>query len=366
VLFERGGIWYEELDINNVNGNATARITFGNYGTGDLPIIDGGGTLSGESVNNGRQWCIGGSGSKMSYITIDGFECRFTSAYGIAFEDVSAGSVGNTVQNCYIHDTGNGDFGYHNQLEFTEYMFGNAYGTKFLNNKVGNCYGHNCMQIHGDTGGPLIQGNQCYGWTHVCIDMKYVQGAVVDSNVVGNGLGNEPEAQAFHVENGTTSYTGDVTWMHNIVSGIYPGPTLYTAFQCQDAGGPITCRAFNNTVYGIGNIEAVSGGSEAGIASRVSIYVENNIFWTPIAQGGGGFTIWDYNDNVLTGPIGSHDLSVDPLFWNAGVGDFHLQPGTRVIDKGTDVGLPYNGSAPDMGAFESDVFASFKTFVLPR
>jgi hypothetical protein len=349
VLFQRGGIWSEELDINNVNGTSTARITFGNYGSGNLPIIDGGGTLSGFTVNNGRQWCIGGSGSKMSYITIDGFECRYTSAYGIAFENVASGSVGNIVQNSYIHDTGNGDTGYHNQLEFTEYMYGHAYGTKFLNNKVGNCYGHNCIQIHGDTGSPLIQGNECYGWSHTCIDVKYVQGAVVDSNVAHDGLGNEQYGQAFYSENDANNYTLDVTWTHNVVYGTFPASTYFTAFQCEDYGGPITCRAYNNTVYG--NIQSVYAQSRH---YAVQVSVENNIFYTPLAPGSTvRWAVWDYNDMFQTGPIGPHDLSVDPQFVNSAGNDFHLQPGSSVIDKGTNVGLPYNGSAPDMGAFES-------------
>ena len=29
-----------------------------------------------------------------------------------------------------------------------------------------------------------------------------------------------------------------------------------------------------------------------------------------------------------------------------------LAPSSRLIDAGTDVGLPYHGSAPDLGAFE--------------
>src|SRR5262249_3050549 len=73
VLFERGGIWYEQLNVNNVNGAAGLPITFGNYGSGNLPVIDGGGTKSGNTVNGGRDWCIGGSGSRMSYLIIDGF-----------------------------------------------------------------------------------------------------------------------------------------------------------------------------------------------------------------------------------------------------------------------------------------------------
>ncbi|BCY09002.1 hypothetical protein [Actinoplanes sp. L3-i22] len=32
----------------------------------------------------------------------------------------------------------------------------------------------------------------------------------------------------------------------------------------------------------------------------------------------------------------------------------HLSPGSTLIDKGTDVGLAFNGSAPDLGAFETD------------
>lgn len=36
----------------------------------------------------------------------------------------------------------------------------------------------------------------------------------------------------------------------------------------------------------------------------------------------------------------------------------HLAPGSDLIDQGTDVGLPYNGVAPDLGCFESDAPAS--------
>jgi len=30
-----------------------------------------------------------------------------------------------------------------------------------------------------------------------------------------------------------------------------------------------------------------------------------------------------------------------------------LRDGSQLIDRGTDVGLPYNGSAPDLGAYEN-------------
>jgi len=31
---------------------------------------------------------------------------------------------------------------------------------------------------------------------------------------------------------------------------------------------------------------------------------------------------------------------------------FHLNSSSKLIDKGVNVGLPFNGTAPDLGAFE--------------
>ncbi|MBD3386320.1 T9SS type A sorting domain-containing protein [candidate division KSB1 bacterium] len=42
----------------------------------------------------------------------------------------------------------------------------------------------------------------------------------------------------------------------------------------------------------------------------------------------------------------------NPLFINAENTNFELQASSPAIDAGTDVGLEYNGSAPDLGAFE--------------
>ena len=48
-----------------------------------------------------------------------------------------------------------------------------------------------------------------------------------------------------------------------------------------------------------------------------------------------------------------HSRSVDPDFVDKDSNDFELQAGSVCIDAGTDVSLPYAGSAPDMGAFET-------------
>lgn len=47
----------------------------------------------------------------------------------------------------------------------------------------------------------------------------------------------------------------------------------------------------------------------------------------------------------------NNNLAVNPSF--VSTSDFHLQSNSPVIDKGINVGLPYNGAAPDMGAYET-------------
>jgi hypothetical protein len=66
-----------------------------------------------------------------------------------------------------------------------------------------------------------------------------------------------------------------------------------------------------------------------------------------------------YNVGVVSGTTSSGHVSSDPaqiigdpLFVNAGGGDFRLSAGSPAIDSGANVGLSYNGLAPDRGAFE--------------
>ncbi len=50
--------------------------------------------------------------------------------------------------------------------------------------------------------------------------------------------------------------------------------------------------------------------------------------------------------------VGNNGVYADPLFVNAAGGDYRLQAGSPAIDAGTNVGLAYDGNAPDIGAFE--------------
>lgn len=50
----------------------------------------------------------------------------------------------------------------------------------------------------------------------------------------------------------------------------------------------------------------------------------------------------------------TNSLYEDPLFVSPLDGDYHLQAGSPLIDAGIDVGLPFSGEAPDIGAYEFD------------
>jgi hypothetical protein len=58
------------------------------------------------------------------------------------------------------------------------------------------------------------------------------------------------------------------------------------------------------------------------------------------------------SDDVNRGAFQTGNISVDPLFVDLAAPDVHLEPGSPCIDAGVEVGLPYAGAAPDMGAFE--------------
>ena len=50
-------------------------------------------------------------------------------------------------------------------------------------------------------------------------------------------------------------------------------------------------------------------------------------------------------------------MSVDPLFTDRPNGDYTLASGSPLIDAGLDVGLPFVGDAPDIGAYENSVIS---------
>ncbi len=81
---------------------------------------------------------------------------------------------------------------------------------------------------------------------------------------------------------------------------------------------------------------------------------ENKAFKLYNAPGLGGMykTLVEVQSTWPSQEIGS--IYDDPDFVSYADSNFQLLPGSPAIDAGTDLGFPYQGNAPDMGAFEYD------------
>ena len=131
----------------------------------------------------------------------------------------------------------------------------------------------------------------------------------------------------------------------------------------------------NNTIYGgyygmqIYDVDftlknnIITDCEEAGINfhyGTTSATVTNNNIWCPEGE-----SFQNLPDSLGYGQLASvningdscdiyNNISFDPMFGGGDPFDYHLYEGSPCIDAGTDVGFPYLGLAPDMGAFEGD------------
>ena len=85
--------------------------------------------------------------------------------------------------------------------------------------------------------------------------------------------------------------------------------------------------------------------SDTGISTRGAIVEHNNVW-------GNGYSDYYYQEPDQTGT--NNNISIDPLFVTPASGDYSLSSSSPCRNAGTNVGIPYNEGAPDMGAFEYD------------
>ncbi|MCP4570302.1 MAG: hypothetical protein GY841_22200, partial [FCB group bacterium] len=118
------------------------------------------------------------------------------------------------------------------------------------------------------------------------------------------------------------------------------------------------CLTYNNTVYYSGNrgIHYKAGVSAGRIFNNISIGNNEGIRGKETLVCGFNL-VWDNSSDYTNGVIDSAGgISADPLFINAVGGDFTLQPTSPCIDTALNIGYPYHGTAPDMGAIEYILF----------
>src|SRR5207244_2829460 len=127
-----------------------------------------------------------------------------------------------------------------------------------------------------------------------------------------------------------------------------------------DVVGSSAVNVYNNTF----DTNALAGLHADFLTGAVT--TKNNIFSfnsSGFSRGDGtGPITSDYNDffgnfqnyfynSMYPVAAGTKDTYNNPIYVTPG-SNYHLTAGSPCIDKGTNVGLPFNGSAPDQGAYE--------------
>jgi hypothetical protein len=248
-----------------------------------------------------------------------------------------------------------------------------ADGVHILNNIVRWGGGHDLIEIHGDTGAVLVQGNIVGpGGVHGFIDSHNSGNVATPMQILSNisTCGWSQNLCGCQVNNSCSSATTPAYYVDNEIGGtnhavIYQNNIAYDdgmGFQvCPNGGGQTTtallqAKFYNNTVYLPKGIPSSYGLSAACIGARAnsSIDIRNNIF-----DGGGtqsinvpsGFSAGATEDyNNIGGAQGSpgfsfngantkgrHDLSnINPLYVNAAASPpkFGLSAGSPCFNVG--------------------------------
>jgi parallel beta-helix repeat protein len=218
---------------------------------------------------------------------------------------------------------------------------------------------HHGIYLHYGTGDIVrnnyVSGASGYG-IHVYDENKYGGSMPRYENILieGNFVTNANSSCIILSAGESTSLAVEMDGVivrRNIVTNCSDGITVRYYGQIRNID------IYNNTVYdnrsnGISvsaydvddvtiknNILSSNGNRQISISSSLThLVVSHNLYHQPESIGSGA------NDDA---PVFG-----DPLFVNPSAGDFHLQANSPAIDAGVDVGLPYSGAAPDIGAYE--------------
>ncbi len=287
---------------------------------------------------------LGSDGASHNYITFDGIVADGINTTGGSF-NLQVQTSPSTIHDIIIKNssginsrgapaaTGNVGIGIGDHTNSA-----NHYNIQVLNNE---CDGNNEGGIYiSGASNALVDGNDCNGNGNYALQFSNTGGATTTGNIARNN----------RLHDNTTCTTYNVSVFLNTGSG---------------------AQFYNNLVYNN------CGGMDVGYNSESGALIANNTFYNPSAlavdvllEAGASSTILR-NNIYRSNPIGTvtnggssttqdHNLTTDPSFVNASIGDFHLLPGSAALPPcGTAIGgitLDFDDitrpSPPSCGAYE--------------
>ena len=184
-----------------------------------------------------------------------------------------------------------------------------------------------------DADGLVIFGNEMYGFP----DNKIVvfQKAPIDIDMQCNALYGGFTGVEFRGEDGGT--VENVVFARNLIHD--------QADYALKFDGVVNASVYNNTF-----VDIDGDGLRIELAGLTGGAVRNNL-WLRTGNVDGGSFDADHNGFFSVSNVGiasPTDVLADPLLDAA----YGLMTGSPAIDAGVDVGMPFSGAAPDLGAYE--------------
>lgn len=354
--------WTTPQRATGKNGTAVNRIYVESY-PGETAVING------SSLTGGGSTGIAMRLTNSSYWHIKKVEIKNAPDFGFYLD----GSSGNNVLEwMMVHDINGGPLAESKGFA----IFGSG-----ANNYLLNCDGYNCRDINQDnadgfqiatTGAGTILEN-CRAWNNsddgfdlFNINNNTVQGRVtlkgcwaMKNGYLPNNTASSGDGSGFKLGGKRASVASTTTGGgHTIYNSLAFDNRLY-GFLDNEADRPLTvynCTAHNNgsvnfemswadSVYGVThtvrNCLAVPG--TGTLADAPGANVSHNSWQLAVTVSAADFlSVSSANMKNARGANG--ELPVDNYL--------KLVTGSDLIDKGTNVGLPFNGTVPDLGAYE--------------
>jgi hypothetical protein len=324
-----------------------------------------------------------------SYLTFDGIEIAYSGSTGISEAWSEINTSGLIIKNCHIHHIGikssSGAYGlsvYHSNMLIQNNIIHDSGRRNISLNIYDRAIAVNNITIEGNT---LFHGFHTTG-----VDIS--SGGVGNMNniLIRNNLIYDDVTETL---DGVESYSSEGIYQENTSTGLISNLNIYNNLilnTTQDAiklDGASSSHIYNNTIYGINPHLVEGAGIFLGIGTNCVI--KNNIIYSnAVAAINTGYrsmhiaetvgtVISDYNlfycEDAAARPIAWRGISYTTATWSkyksvsgqdthspfpanprfVSSSDYHLQSGSPAIDAGIDVGLPFSGKAPDLGAYET-------------
>ena len=330
-----------------------------------------------------------------SYIVIQGLEVRNSSQRGVVAYSRDGNTTGIVIQDCVVSHTEGAGIVLEQvkdcRVENSEAGYAGNGSPGFLLNRCENIDLFGCRAHHnGQGGGGTAQGFLIYEGRNLRLQNCLAEKNVRDGFDIGGGqMGATGVSlkQCVSRQNGEdgvgiNSWATNVSLLQCLLA--FNGENAVNIYQ-----GAQSVQLYNNTFVGHVHYLWIDGSNAperpitdvkvlncigTGATGRAIVTVAplgdvtfDYNCWTGEKKGYGEFCLWEmgagekafgFDDLGEAGRWykllgqGRHSFSADPVFMDPAGWNFQLSRQSPCVDAGTPIGLPYSGSAPDIGAFE--------------